>query len=437
MMKTSYRNNLQQAIPKSSPGVLLKNFAGTVCLFALSLGVAADDHETKAKAASQHQGEKIDQVMTLTGPLGVYKLASLKFPWGMEPLGNGDLLITEKPGMLRIYSAQGKLSDPIEGVPEVAYRNQGGLLDVAVDPNFDRNGMIYLYTVQAADEQPKNPMIPGDPRLGPYIDQEDTTKKGGVVYRARLRDGKLSKVEEIWRQTPFTIGLGHFGGRLQFLPDGALAITSGERQRFNVAQSKDTNLGKIVRIKPDGSIPKDNPYSSEKGPMAAVWSMGHRNPLGAAINPESGELWMHEMGPLHGDEINIPKAGKNYGWPDVSNGENYDRSNIDHHEIAKFRYAQPAYYWRPAISPSGMSFYSGEMFSDWQGDLLIGGLSSQALIRLELDGDKVSKEERINFHRRIRDVMSGSDGAIYLLTDYEDGALLRVVPGEGFGKNES
>jgi glucose/arabinose dehydrogenase len=255
----------------------------------------------------------------------------------------------------------------------------------------------------------------------------DIVLKGGAVARGRLVGNELRDVKVIWRQTPKTIGRGHFGGRLIFAPDGKLFILSGERQRFEPAQALSNNIGKVVRINADGSIPSDNPFANRGGAQRDVWSYGHRNPLGGAINPSSNKLWMHEMGPAHGDEINIPEKGKNYGWPSASNGNNYDGSKIPDHD-ARPQFTPPQYFWHPAISPSGMMFYTGSLFKDWNGNLFIGGLSSEALIKLTLDGDKIKSEERIAMHRRIRDVVQAPDGSIWMITDYKDGELLRMTP---------
>jgi glucose/arabinose dehydrogenase len=251
--------------------------------------------------------------------------------------------------------------------------------------------------------------------------------KGGAVARGRLEGNQLRDVKVIWRQVPKQIGRGHFGGRLVFAPDGKLFITSGDRMRFDPAQDMTGNLGKIIRINPDGSIPADNPFVNNKDYQPDIWSAGHRNPLGAAINPATKKLWMHEMGPWNGDEINIPEAGKNYGWPVVSNGDNYDGSPIPDHPT-RSEFATPAFYWHPAISPSGMIFYTGTLFKDWNGNVLLGGLSSESLIRLTLQSDTIKNEERIGIRKRIRDVIQAPDGSVWVLTDYKDGELLRLVP---------
>ena len=223
------------------------------------------------------------------------------------------------------------------------------------------------------------------------------------------------------------IGRGHYGGRLAFAPDGKLFITSGDRQRFEPAQDLAGNLGKVVRINADGSIPEDNPFVGKKGARPDIWSLGHRNPLGAAINPSTKQLWIHEMGPRQGDEINVPEPGKNYGWPIVSNGDNYDGSVIPDHSTRP-EFAAPLTYWYPAISPSGLIFYTGTLFADWRGNALLGSQSTETLVRLTLDGNTVKAEERIPLHRRIRDVVQAPDGSVLLLTDAKDGELLRLTP---------
>jgi glucose/arabinose dehydrogenase len=365
-------------------------------------------------------------VQTKAGPVEVERLATLVEPWGMSVLPDGRLLVTEKPGRLRLY-ADGRLSEPIGGVPAVAYRGQGGLLDVEIDPAFARNGLVYLYYAEAAEPQPKDARDVHDPRTGPDFDKEDNLLKGGAVARGRLDGNQLRDVKVVWRQVPKTIGRGHFGGRLAFAPDGALFITSGDRQRFDPAQDLASNLGKVVRINADGSIPEDNPFAKRQGARPDIWSVGHRNPLGAAIDPASKTLFVHEMGPWHGDELNLPEAGKNYGWPIVSNGDHYEGTPIPDHPTRP-DLVPPMEYWRPVISPSGLAFYTGTRFADWRGSVLIGGLSSEALIRLTLEGKRVKSEERIPLRRRIRDVAEAPDGAVLLLTDAKDGELLRLTP---------
>lgn len=365
-------------------------------------------------------------VETKGGKIKIEHLATLNEPWGMAWLPDGRLLITEKPGRLRIYS-QGKLSEPIGGLPKIEYHGQGGLLDVEIDPDFSRNSLVYFSYSEAAEKQPNITRDVGDPRLGKFNDHSDAVLKGCAVARGRLEGNELRNIEVIWRQVPKTIGRGHFGGRLIFAADGTLFITSAERQRSEPAQDLTGNLGKMIRINPDGTIPKNNPFVNRKGVRPEIWSYGHRNPLGVAFHPTTKQLWLHEMGALHGDELNIAMAGKNYGWPLVSNGDHYDMSRIPDHET-KPQFAAPVYYWHPAISPSGMAFYTGSLFKEWFGNILLGSFNSEALVRLSIDGNNVSSEERIWLQRRIRDVQQAPDGSVWLLTDYKDGELIRLSP---------
>ena len=362
------------------------------------------------------------------GPIRIERLASLEFPWAVAQLPDGRLLITEKPGRLRIF-ADGKLSAPVEGVPKTSYRErkaeQGGLLDVAVDPDFARNRRIYFSFSEPADKQSPGQKETQDPRFGGGIDMTDTMLVGGAVASATLDGNRLTGVKVIWRQTPKTIGRGHFGNRILVAKDGTLYITSGDRMRFDPAQDPKANLGKVVRINADGSIPKDNPNAGKGGAREDVWSSGHRNMLSIAQAP-SGQVWVVEMGPLGGDELNLVQRGANYGWPIVSDGDNYDKSPIpDHQTRPEFQAAVKT--WTPVIAPSGAFFYDGNFFP-WQGDLLVGGLASQAIIRLTFDGNKVTNEERLNMGRRMRDLLQAADGAIIAVTDDKQGELLRLSP---------
>jgi glucose/arabinose dehydrogenase len=361
-----------------------------------------------------------------SGKVEIESLGKFDNPWAMAYLPDGRLLITEKPGHLRIY-ADGKLSEPVSGVPEVEYHEQGGLLDVAVDPNFSENGLVYLSYAEAAEQQPADAREEKDPRLGEYQDLNDTVLKGLAVARGKLAGNRLEDVTVIWRQEPKQIGRGHFGGRLLFAPDGKLFVTSGDRQRFEPAQDMTSNLGKIVRINPDGSIPDDNPFVGQDGARADIWTLGHRNQLGAAFRPGTSELWVHEMGPKGGDELNLIEKGKDYGWPQVSEGKHYNDMDIPNHS-EKPAFRKPDYAWVPAISPAGLIFYTGDKIKDWKGKALLGGLSSEALIVATIDGNKVTGAETINMGKRIRDVAQAPDGAVLLLTDGDDAELLRLAP---------
>jgi glucose/arabinose dehydrogenase len=361
--------------------------------------------------------------------LHIEKLATLEFPWGMALLPDGRVLVTEKPGRLRIFE-QGRLSEPIQHLPPISYREgkteQGGLLDVAVDPDFAKNRHIYL---SYSEEAPKSPVErdTNDARFAGNLDLSDNRLRGGAVARATLNGTQLSDVVVIWRQEPKTVGRGHFGHRLVFGRDNTLFITSGDRMRFDPAQSLESNLGKVVRINRDGTVPKDNPLVGKTGARADIWSLGHRNMLAAAVHPSTGLLWVFEMGPLGGDELNIIEQGKNYGWPVVSNGDNYDKSMIPDHST-RTEFAPPIRTWTPVISPSGALFYDGPLFP-WRGNVIVGGLSSMALIRLTVEGAKVVREDRIDMQRRMRDVLQMPDGALLAVTDARAGELLRLTPG--------
>jgi len=385
----------------------------------LAMGLAAFTWTASAGAQS---------LSLSSGELDVESLAKLDNPWAMSHLPDGRLLITEKPGNLRIYADE-KLSEPIDGVPEVEYHDQGGLLDVAIDPDFSENQLIYLSYAEAAEEQPADASEEKDPRLGEHQDLEDTVLKGLAVARGRLAGDRLEDVTVIWRQVPKTIGRGHFGGRLVFAPDGKLFITSGERQRFEPAQDMESNLGKIVRINPDGTIPDDNPFVGQDGARADIWTLGHRNQLGAAFRPGTSELWVHEMGPKHGDELNLIEKGENYGWPVTSDGKHYNDADIPDHS-ARGEFAKPKHAWVPAISPAGLVFYTGDKIKDWKGKAILGGLSSKAVIVVSIDGNVVTGDEIIEMGKRIREVAEAPDGTLLLLTDGDDGELLRLSPSD-------
>lgn len=343
---------------------------------------------------------------TKQGAIKVETVAGgLDHPWGLAFLPDGRMLVTERPGQLRIVTKDGKTSEPLKGVPEVFAEGQGGLLDVALDPDFAANGLVYLSYSESGEGG-----------------------TGTAVARGKLADNGLDDVQVIFRQQPKVDRGLHFGSRLAFSPDGKLFVTLGERFKFAPAQDLGTHLGKVVRINPDGSVPQDNPFVGQKGAKPEIWSYGHRNPQGAAIHPETGKLWENEFGPLGGDELNIPQAGANYGWPVVSWGKHYDGTDIPDPPTHP-EFADAVYHWNPVISPSGMTFYTADAIPGWKGNLLIGGLSSEAIVRLTLDGEKVTEEERIPMGTRIRDVRQGPDGAVYALTDEGDGKILRLTAG--------
>jgi glucose/arabinose dehydrogenase len=367
-------------------------------------------------------------VSSSAGSIRVERLATMEFPWGMAVLPDGRLLITEKPGRLRIWE-NGRLSEPVQGVPAVVYRGtqfeQGGLLDVEADPNFASNRLVYLSYVEADPRAPSGAET-GELRFGQFVDFTDTIVRGGAVARGRLEGNQLRDVQVIWRQVPKTPGRGHFALRMVFASDGKLFITSGDRMRFDPAGNLKSNIGKVVRINSDGSIPADNPFAGRDTARGDIWSIGHRNLLAAAIDP-SQRLWVLEMGPQGGDELNLVQRGRNYGWPFVSNGDNYAGPSIPDHATRQ-EFTQPVRTWTPVISPSGALFYSGAMFPAWRGSALVGGLSSQSLIRLQMDGERVGVEERLFMGRRIRDVAQAPDGAILLIVDDRNGDLLRLTP---------
>lgn len=330
----------------------------------------------------------------------------LVHPWGLAFLPDGRMLVTERVGRLRVVTQGGQVSPQLKGVPTVFAQDQGGLLDVALDPNFESNRLVYVSYAE-----------PGD------------GVAGTAVARGRLNEAAtaLESVEVIFRQQPKVTEGYHFGSRLVFAPDGKLFITAGERFKFTPAQDLSTHLGKIIRINPDGSAPQDNPFVGRKDAKPEIWSYGHRNVQGAAIHPETGVLWENEFGPMGGDELNIPQAGRNYGWPLVSWGQHYNGDNIPD-PPTRPDLADAIYYWNPVISPSGMIFYTGDAFPGWRGNLLIAGLSSQALVHLILDGQRVTEEQRIAMNARIRDVSQGLDGFLYLLTDSPEGRILKIEP---------
>ncbi|MBP2229997.1 glucose/arabinose dehydrogenase [Azospirillum agricola] len=335
----------------------------------------------------------------------------LRHPWGLAFLPDGRMLVTEKEGNLRLVGADGKRSEPLRGVPKEDDRGQGGLLDVALDPDFAGNRLVYLSFSEPG---------PGG-------------NSTAVARGALSADGRsLESVRVIFSQKPKVDSTKHYGSRLVFDRAGHLYITLGERsdEQFRTqAQDLNSHLGKLIRVNRDGSVPADNPFVNRPGALPEIWSYGHRNAQGAALHPQTGALWLNEHGPRGGDEINVPEAGKNYGWPEVSNGVNYNGTPVGTGKKSAPGMEDPRYQWTPVIGASGMAFYTADAVPGWKGSLFNGGLASQELVRLELDGTRVTHEERLfrSLGKRIRDVRQGPDGALYLLTDERRGEILRVA----------
>jgi glucose/arabinose dehydrogenase len=347
--------------------------------------------------------------MPVIGAVRVETVArGLEHPWALAFLPDGRMLVTERPGRVRLLEPDGRLSEPLAGVPRVQASGQGGLLDVALDPRFAENRLVYLAYAE-----------PGEGRTA-----------GTAVARGRLGEGRLENVQVIYQQQPKVEGANHFGSRLVFARDGTLFVTQGERfDHRDQAQDLSSGLGKIVRLNPDGSVPRDNPFVGRAGARPEIWSYGHRNIQSAALHPQTGQLWTVEHGARGGDELNRPEAGKNYGWPVITYGVDYSGAKIGE-GTAKPGLEQPVYYWDPVIAPSGMTFYTGDALPDWKGSILIGSLRPGLLVRLTMENGRVAREERYlgDLRERIRDVRQGPDGFVYLLTDSRDGRILRVTP---------
>lgn len=334
-------------------------------------------------------------------PFTATTVADFEQPWAMTFLPDGELLITEMRGTLYRYRPGGD-PEEIQGVPEVAFGGQGGLGDVILHPDYADNNLIYLS----------------------YAEPGEGNTRGAAVARARLErpdsgGGQLQDLEVIWRQIPKVSGSGHYSHRLRIGPDGYLWITSGERQKMQPAQNMEANLGKVLRLNEDGTVPEDNPFADRSGVTAQIWSLGHRNMLGMVFDSE-GRPWVHEMGPRGGDELNLIKKGENYGWPIVSNGIHYDGEPIPDHGTRP-EFVAPVVSWTPVISPAGFIIYDGDEFPQWQGSGLIGGLSSQSLVRIAFEGDTAREAERFDMGERIREVEQGPDGAVWLLQDGRHG----------------
>jgi glucose/arabinose dehydrogenase len=340
--------------------------------------------------------------------VNVEPVATFNTPWAMTFLPDGRLLVSEKRGQLHLVDQSGQQT-PITGLPATEAGGQGGMGDVVLHPKFAVNQLIYIS----------------------YVEPGKSGTRGSVVLRAKLdlsnqTTPKLIDQQTIWKQFPKVTGYGHFGQRIAFSPDGFLFISSGERQKFDPSQDMQQNLGKIIRLKPDGSIPADNPFVGQGDLAKQFWSIGHRNPLGLAFDAD-GQLWNHEMGPRGGDELNRVERGANYGYPIVSNGDHYSGAEIPDHDTRP-EFKTPALWWTPVISPGGLAFYSGKLFKSWQSNALIAGLSARALVRVGFNNGKATEIERIDLGARIREVEQGPQGAVWVLEDGRSGRLLKLTP---------
>ncbi|HEU4799367.1 MAG TPA: PQQ-dependent sugar dehydrogenase [Gemmatimonadales bacterium] len=379
----------------------------TLVLSALLAACNSATHDVQAQGPAQRSPTPAP----VNGVVSTEVIASeLEHPWGFALLPDGRFLVTERPGRLRIVGADGTVSAPLTGVPEVLARGQGGLLDVTLDPEFAENHVLYLS----------------------FSDPGSNGTAGTAVARARLAGAGLEDVTVIYRQEPKVRSNGHYGSRVVVRADGTLFITQGDRMNQRpLVQDLSTGIGKVMRINADGAAPGDNPFVDRAGAKPEIWSYGHRNVQAAALDPATGELWTVEHGARGGDELNHPEAGKNYGWPVITYGIDYSGVRIGE-GTAKEGMEQPVYYWDPVIAPSGMTFYEGDAFPEWKGSILIGSLGTGSLVRLAMAEGKVTSEERYEIlgGDRVRDVQVGPDGLVYLVTDEDDGALVRVRPAE-------
>lgn len=359
-------------------------------------------------------------VANAENPFDVEPIAQFDEPWSMAFLPNGDMLVGEKKGRIWVVTQEGVRRGTVRGVPDVDYGGQGGFGDIVLHPKFAANQLLYIS----------------------YVEGGVGNTRGAAVARGKLamrgRGATLSQVEVVWRQYPKTVGFGHYGHRIAFDSDGYMFITSGDRQKFTPSQDMQSNIGKIVRLKDDGSVPQDNPFVDhyaenplvdDEGVYPEIWSLGHRNPLGIAFDGK-GQLWDIEMGPAGGDELNLVVKGGNYGYPSVSNGEHYDGRPIPDHDTDT-SFIEPASWWTPTISPGHLMTVRGDQFSAWRGDLLAAGLSSQAIVRIEVDEKKATEVERYDMGARIRSIVEGPAGALWVLEDERrpsQGRLLKLTP---------
>lgn len=345
-----------------------------------------------------------DITQSQSAEIEIQELANgLDHPWAIAFLPDGRLLVTERAGDLRILNTDTTLSDPLSGVPEVYNKDQGGLLDVAVDPNFDQNQRIYLT----------------------FAEEGENGTASTALGFGTLAGSSIENFEVIFRQTPKVEGGRHFGNRIIF-KDGFLFLALGERGQMDPAQDLSNQMGTVIRINMDGSVPEDNPFVNEEGAAKEIWSYGHRNIQAAAVDPNTGLIWVGEMGPQGGDELNIVERGNNYGWPEVSWGEHYDGTDIPDPDT-RSEFTDVQLYWTPVISPSGMVFYTGDMFPEWKDKMLVGGLTTKELVVVNIDNREAKEENRVDIGERVRDVTQAPDGSVYVITDVSNGKILRLT----------
>jgi aldose sugar dehydrogenase len=359
---------------------------------------------TTGSACASERPQKFDSEH---GAITVTEVArGLENPWALAFLPDGRMLVTERPGRMRVITKDGALSAPLANVPAVHARGQGGLLDVVLAPDFAESQRIWFCYAEPRDEA-----------------------NGTTLAHARLADGALEQVTPVFRQMPAKNTNHHFGCRIVFTPDDHLFLVLGDRGSFrDFAQDLNSHLGKVIRLRLDGSVPDDNPFVERANAQPEIWSYGHRNAQGAVLHPQTGRLWLHEHGPQGGDEINVPQPGLNYGWPLITHGREYSGAKVGKGITEAPGMEQPVHYWTPSIAPSGMAFYTAKRFASWKDNLFVGSLKFGQLVRLELDGERITHEERLldGLNRRIRDVRQGPDGYLYLVTDETDGRVLRV-----------
>ncbi|MEZ5711243.1 MAG: PQQ-dependent sugar dehydrogenase [Sphingobium sp.] len=380
-----------------------------------SSGAGGNSSMTESSAQTAPQDDEGKTSPSLTMPFTITEVAGFNKPWAMTFLpGTSYALVTEKPGKLILFDTQDSSKVEVSGVPTIDYGGQGGLGDIVIAPGMlDANGRHALYLS--------------------YVEPGSGGTRGAAVARAALEiddtgngSAKLLNLQVIWRQDPKVTGRGHFSHRIAVAPDGRhIFISSGDRQMGTPAQEMNVNLGKIIRLKPDGGIPADNPFASQGGVAAQIWSLGHRNMLGLAFDGD-GQLWASEMGPMGGDEINLVQRGGNYGWPEVSNGSHYSGEPIPDHSTTN-RFTPPQAWWNLSISPAGMAYYNAPLFPQWHNSLLAGALSGKALVRLRIEGSRLVKADHWPM-KRIREVETGPDGAIWLLEDGNNAKLLKLTP---------